>query len=172
MAVFETLSERNAEFAAHRFTSGLRIVPSLKAIVVGCVDPRVDPEEVLGAAPGEVAVIRNVGGRITPEILLELEMLRAVTQSAGGDIGAGWELIVLHHTECGITRLADRPDLLAAFFDVEAGQVGLLSVGDPWGSVAIDVEALRTQTRLGAGLRVSGLVYDVSTGLVDVVVGS
>ncbi|WP_425343349.1 carbonic anhydrase [Pseudofrankia saprophytica] len=35
-------------------------------MVVGCVDPRVDPTHVLGLEQGEAAVIRNVGGRITP----------------------------------------------------------------------------------------------------------
>jgi carbonic anhydrase len=35
-------------------------------MVVGCVDPRVDPAHVLGLSNGEAAIIRNVGGRITP----------------------------------------------------------------------------------------------------------
>jgi carbonic anhydrase len=41
-------------------------------------------------------------------------------------------------------------------------------VGDPWPAVAHDVAVLRAETRL-AGVRVSGLVYDVTTGLADTV---
>jgi carbonic anhydrase len=62
MDVVETLTGRNTDFAANRFSPGLRLMPSLKTIVIGCVDPRVDPNAVLGVAPGEVGTIRNVGG--------------------------------------------------------------------------------------------------------------
>ena len=43
MDIDKALIQRNADFAAHRFTSGLKMMPSLKTIVIGCVDPRVDP---------------------------------------------------------------------------------------------------------------------------------
>lgn len=112
MGVVETLTDRNADFAATRFTEGLRMMPNLKTIVIGCVDPRVDPASVLGAEPGDIAAIRNVGGRVTRRTLEELVMLRQVTRAAGGDLGPGWELIVLQHTHCGITLLQDRPELL------------------------------------------------------------
>ena len=39
---------RNAEFAEQRFAAGLQMMPSLKAIIIGCVDPRVDPAQILG----------------------------------------------------------------------------------------------------------------------------
>jgi carbonic anhydrase len=152
-----------------RFTPGLRMMPSLRTIVLGCVDPRVDPAAVLGAEPGQLAVIRNVGGRVTPGVRAELAMLRVVTQAAGGDLGPGWKLIVLHHTDCGITRLADRPEMLGAFFGVEPVRVAEMAVGDPWTSVALDAASLAADPGV-PGLQVSGLVYDVATGLVDVVV--
>lgn len=163
MSASELFLTRNETFAADRFTSGLRMMPSLRAIVIGCVDPRVDPTEVLGIEPGEVAAIRNVGGRVTPGVRAELAMLRAVTQAAGGDLGPAWELIVLHHTDCGITRLVDRPEMLAAFFDVEADRLAGQAVSDPWASTALDVAALRADPGL-PGVRVTGLVYDVTTG--------
>ena len=169
MGVTETLTGRNSDFAEKRFAAGLRMMPSLKTIVIGCVDPRVDPTDVLGTEPGEVAAIRNVGGRITPAAVEELVMLRAVTQAAGGDLGPGWELVILHHTDCGITRLEGRPEMLAAYFDVEESGLAAQAVGDPGVAVAHDVAVLRAEARL-AGVRVSGLVYDVATGLVETVV--
>ena len=65
MDAVHTLTERNAEFATHRFALGYPLMPSLKTFIIGCVDPRVDPAQVLGIKLGEVAVIRNIGGRIT-----------------------------------------------------------------------------------------------------------
>jgi carbonic anhydrase len=165
-----TLAQRNADFAAHRFRAGLRLMPRLKTIVIGCVDPRVAPSAVLGVELGEAAVIRNVGGRVTPGLLRELAMLRKVTQAMGGDIGPGWELIVLHHTDCGITRLTGAPDLLTGFFEVDEAQLRHKAVTDPRAAVAVDVAALQAEPWLSGEVLVSGLVYDVETGRVETIV--
>lgn len=58
MKVVETLIARNLDFAADRHEPNLRMMPSLKRIVIGC-GPRVDPTEVLCTMHGEVAAIRN-----------------------------------------------------------------------------------------------------------------
>src|SRR5271154_3434307 len=75
--------QRNEVFAASRFSTGLKIIPSMKAMIIGCVDPRVDPADIFGLAPGEAAVIRNVGGRITPATLQTMAMLRIVARATG-----------------------------------------------------------------------------------------
>ena len=62
MDFLDTLLTRNARFAAADFSPELKMMPSTGTVVVGCVDPRVDPAEILALEPGEVAVIRNVGG--------------------------------------------------------------------------------------------------------------
>lgn len=93
-------------------------------------------------------------------------MLRAVTQAAGADLGPGWELIVMHHTDCGITRLQDEPDMLGEFLGLTVGHLPAASVGDPVAAVACDMAALRADTRF-PGVAVSGLVYDVTTGLLE-----
>ncbi|MFD8076817.1 carbonic anhydrase [Streptomyces sp. NPDC059718] len=145
------------------------MMPALKTIVIGCVDPRVDPEAVLGAQQGEIAVIRNVGGRVTKRTLEELVMLRRVTQAAGADLGPGWELIVLQHTNCGIILLEDQPELLTPYFATDEAGLAEQAVSDPHAAIAHDVAALRAEARL-EGVRVSGLLYDVSTGEVETVV--
>jgi carbonic anhydrase len=165
-----TLTQRNADFAARRFQTGLHMMPLLKTIVIGCVDPRVEPSDVLGVELGEAAVIRNVGGRVTPALVQELAMLRKVTQTAGGDLGPGWELIVLHHTDCGITRLEGSPDLLVAFFDVDTERLGAKAINDPRAAVAVDAAVLKADPSLPGEIVVSGLVYDVATGLIETVV--
>ena len=114
MNTVESLTLRNAEFAEQRFAAGLKMMPSLKAIIIGCVDPRVDPAQILGIELGEVAVIRNIGGRYPPGTLQTMATLRMIAQAEGAAPGPGWNLIVLQHTDCGITRLADNADILIA----------------------------------------------------------
>jgi len=168
MGVVETFTERNAEFAKTRFNPGLRMRPTLATIVICCVDTRVDPTVVLGAEQGEIMAIRNVGGRVTPRTLDELVMLRQVARSVGDDY-SGWELIIMQHTQCGITRIQDHPELLARYFQIGEKDLPGTWVGDPQAAVVRDATVLRAETRLD-GVRVSGLVYDVATGLVEIIV--
>ena len=170
MTLLETLPERNEAFIRDRFTPELKIVPSLKTMIIGCVDPRVDPAHILGLTDGDAAVIRNVGGRVNPATIQTMAMLRLVAKAAGGDLGPGWTVIVLHHTDCGITRLNDSPQLLAGYFGVASTDLERLKINDPYASVAIDVEALRADPQISGALLVTGLVYDVSSGKLDTVV--
>lgn len=164
------LTKRNADFAASAFTADLRINPYGNMMVIGCVDPRVDPGTVLGLANGEAAVLRNVGGRITPATLRTMAMLTKVSQANQESVPAGtWNLVILHHTDCGMTDLASYPDLLAEYFEIPADELAAKSVSDPHGSARVDADLILARTRRPAAL-VSGLVYDVSTGLVETVV--
>ena len=168
MTIFDTLLERNQEFAAHHFPKDLPLMP--RAMIIGCVDQRVDPAHVLGLGLGEAIVIRNVGGRITPATLQTMGMLARIAQVGGGAPAGEFHLIVLQHAHCGITRLDQDPDMLASYFDI--GKEGLLAkaITDPRVAVTVDVAALKAIPTLPGNWLVSGLVYDVTTGLVEVVV--
>ncbi|MEU3755788.1 carbonic anhydrase [Streptomyces olivoreticuli] len=164
------LIERNAVFAADAYNPDLRLSPSGNMMVIGCVDPRVDPAHVLGVNNGEAAVIRNVGGRVTPATLRTMAMLAKVGQANAESRPAGdWNLVILHHTDCGMTDLAPFPDLLAEYFEIPADKLGAKSVSDPIGSVRVDVDVVLAHIR-AAAYWVSGLVYDVDTGRVETVV--
>ena len=172
MDTIQTIHERNKQFAAGEFKGGLAMAPRLRAMVIGCADPRVDPANVLGLELGDAAVIRNVGGRITPATLQTMAMLRLVASAEpGGPPGAGWNLIVLHHTDCGINHLTQYPDLLAEHFGVDAPDLAGKHITDPWASVRADVALLKANPFLPSEFLVSGLVYDVETGLMEQVVG-
>jgi carbonic anhydrase len=127
---------------------------------------------VLGLHPGEAVVMRNIGGRITPDLLQQLGLLGRIGQVAGKTPGGGGEfhLIVLQHTDCGITRLAGDPAMLAQYFQIPDAEVETKSVTDPRAAVAIDVAALRKIPALPGDWLLSGLVYDVATGFAEVVV--
>ncbi len=164
------LTRRNTAFAATGFDSSLTINPSGNMMVVGCVDPRVDPAHVLGLANGEAAIIRNVGGRITPATLRTMAMLGKVGQAnADTHVPGTWNLVILHHTDCGMTDLATYPGLLAEYFEIPEGELAGKSVSDPVGSVRVDVGTILGNIR-GSDFLVSGLVYDVATGRLEVVV--
>jgi carbonic anhydrase len=170
--------ERNKDFAAQQSASGTlmpslpQATPNVKAIIIGCADMRVDPAHVLGIKPGEALVLRNIGGRFTPGLLEQLALLGRIGQVAGKIPGGGGEfhLIVLHHTDCGITRLVGDPALLAHFFQIKEEELKAKSVSDPRTAVAVDVAALRAVPALPGAWLISGLVYDVATGLVEIIV--
>ncbi|WP_420996189.1 carbonic anhydrase [Cupriavidus sp. 30B13] len=169
--VVDNLTRRNETFAGSRFSPGLKMMPSMKTMVIGCIDPRVDPADVLGLAPGEAAVIRNIGGRLDPATLQTMALMRTVAQSRGGNVGAGWNLIVLHHTDCGIVDChVHAPVQLAKHLAVEPETLDALAIGDPHAAVALDVAALKANPKLPAEILVTGLVYDVASGLVETVV--
>ncbi|WP_292989626.1 carbonic anhydrase [Mycobacterium sp.] len=169
MTTTSELAQRNAVFAASGHDSGLTINPRGNMMIVGCVDPRVDPAHVLGLSNGEAAIIRNVGGRITPATLRTMTMLGKVGQAnADTHVPGTWNLVIMHHTDCGMTDLAPYPELLAAYFEVDEDQLPGKWITDPHSSIRVDV-AVILAALTGSDFLVSGLVYDVATGRVEVV---
>src|SRR5579859_6947553 len=169
MTTLDILKQRNTDFAAHRFAAGLPLMPKLKTLIIGCADARVDPAHLLGLEPGEALVLRNIGGRITPGTLREMSLLAMIPQVEGAGPVRGLNLVVLHHTDCGITRLVGFPDRLADYFGIAKEQLDAEAITDPYASVQIDIAALRANPNLPGDIVVSGLVYDVATGLVETV---
>jgi carbonic anhydrase len=178
MSHLDTLLQRNKSFAEEQTAAGTlmpslpRSLPFVKAFIIGCADMRVDPALVLGLETGEAVVLRNIGGRITPGLLEQMGLLGRIGQVAQEITGGGGEfhLIVLHHTDCGITRLANDTDLLTHYFQIGEDALPAKAVLDPRAAVAVDVDALRAVPALPAAWLLSGLVYDVATGLVETVV--
>ena len=170
MTTHDILTRRNADFAARRFAAGLSLMPTLKTVIIGCADARVDPAHLLGLEPGEALVLRNIGGRITPATLGELALLSIIPQVEGAAPVRGLNLVVLHHTDCGITRLVGFPDRLAGYFGIAKEQLDAKAIADPHAAVRVDIAALRANPNLPGDIVVSGLVYDVATGLIATVV--
>lgn len=178
MNSLDSLLKRNNNFAAQQSAAGTlmpslpRALPNVKAVIIGCADMRVDPAHVLGIKPGEAVVMRNIGGRITPGLLEQLGLLGRIGEVAGEIPGGGGEfhIIVLQHTDCGMTRLAGDPAMLAHYFQIPEAELKTKAVTDPRAAVAIDVASLRAIPALPSEWLISGLVYDVGSGRVEVVV--
>jgi len=161
---FDSMLKRNQDSAAKQSATGTlmpslpRALPNVRAIIIGCADMRVDPAHVFGLKPGEAVVMRNIGGRITPGLLEQLGLLGRIGEVAGEIPGGGgdFHIIVLQHTDCGITRLAGATDMLTRYFQVQEGELGKKAVTDPRAAVAFDVASLRAIPALPATWLVSG----------------
>jgi carbonic anhydrase len=168
MTVIEELIERNAGVAAaHRSLPNL---PRLNLCIVTCPDPRVDPAHVFGLQPGEAAVVRAAAGRVSPIVIQQLAFLSAT----GSDLGQrqdGVELILMAHTDCGLANF-DRPErrpALAAFLGCREEELDGRAVTDPREGVRVDLTLLAENPLIPSSVGVTGVVYDVATGLVEVV---
>src|SRR6202021_2592325 len=139
MNSLDSMLDRKKKFAARQSAAGTllpslpRSLPNVKAVIIGCADMRVDPAHVLGIKPGEAVVMRNIGGRVTPGLLEEFGLLGRIGEVAGTIPGGGGEfhLIVLHHTDCGSTRLVGDPAMLAHYFQIPEAEVETRAARDP-----------------------------------------
>ena len=67
-------------------------------------------------------------------------------------------------------RLAGDSAMLAQYFQIPESEVETKTVLDPRSAIAMDVATLRAITALPASWMISGVNYDVTTGLAEVVV--
>ena len=74
--------------------------------MITCLDPRVDPAHFLGLGLSDAMVVRNVGGRVTPEVINEVAFIGLLAENMLGE-GALFEVAVIHHSQCGTGALAD-----------------------------------------------------------------
>jgi carbonic anhydrase len=139
--------------------------------VITCLDPRVDPAHFLGLELSDAIVVRNVGGRVTPEVIDDVAFLGQIAESFIPD-GPLFEVAVIHHTQCGAAALADDAFRRRYAERIGADESALRerAVIDPAATVAADVELVRCAEAISARVGVSGHVYDVTTGLVETIV--
>lgn len=168
MTTMDVLLQHNREFAdtdAKNRVPLIPFIPNRQLYVITCIDPRVDPSDLLGLELGDAIVARNVGGRVTPALLQDLAWISYLHEIKTPD--ADWfEIAVVHHTDCGSGLLADtelRHGFAARGFD-DAG-LARLPVTDPATTSRADVELLLGYANLSSEVRVSGYAYDLATGL-------
>ncbi|KAE9363840.1 carbonic anhydrase [Stipitochalara longipes BDJ] len=129
-------------------------------VIISCADPRITPEHFLGLNFGECAIVRNGGGRTADAIrsILDLDA-----------IGAMGTIVVIHHTDCGMTYLTEKefhdrteekhPDFAGSNPDYNYG-----AINDPEKTVVADVEYLKGFPSLAENMTIAGLVFDTFTG--------
>src|ERR1700731_1010579 len=119
MASIDPLLRRNEDFAAGGAYKGVSIVARYPVYVITCLDPRTDPSAFFELALGDAMVIRNAGGRVSPDVLKDLAYIGYLANAINPQ-GARFEVAVVHHTQCGTHFLADE-DFRRGFADLVGG---------------------------------------------------
>ena len=162
------LVKSNAAYAANFAHGDLPLPPSKHYAVVTCMDARIDPSAAFGISLGDAHVIRNAGGNASDALrsLVISEQLLGTT-----------EVLLVKHTGCGMLTFAN--DDVKAVVRQKVGENAAKEVAnwdfEPFGNleeaVGKDVEILRANPAVGgAGVTISGWVYEVETGKVRKVV--
>ncbi len=165
MADVHTLIDRNLEFANNFKQGDLGILPRLSTRIVTCLDARVDPAHLFGLELGDAVVMRNIGGRVTDDLIEQIAILHALA----GIVGEGsLEVAIVHHTDCGASRFANPQVKQRLGQAAGTGEAAIerLAIADPQSSVAEDLDRLRAAPTLSDELVVAGYVYDVTDGQV------
>jgi carbonic anhydrase len=174
MSNFDELLRRNASFArtgAKDRGPAIPFIPNRQTYILTCIDPRVDPAQLFGLELGDAIVARTVGGRVTPAVLQDLAWISYLHETKTPD--ADWfEFAVMHHTDCGSGFFAD--DELRHGFAARGGydeaELAALAVLDPAVTVPVDVAKVLDAHQVSGRIKVTGLCYDVKTGLVTTIV--
>ena len=93
------------------------IQPAKRVAVVACMDARLDVEDLLGLQTGDAHIIRNAGGVVTDDAIRCLIISHHLLNTN--------EIILIHHTRCGMLAFTD--DLLKAGLEGDPGASQLLS---------------------------------------------
>jgi carbonic anhydrase len=99
MTAIAQLLSRNERYVTGFDLAALAAPPSMKVAIVTCMDARLDPARALGLEPGDAHVIRNAGGVVTDDVIRSLSISQHELGTA--------EILVLHHTKCGLLTFTD-----------------------------------------------------------------
>jgi carbonic anhydrase len=164
MSELDRMIEANREYAAAFGDGGKPMPPARHVAILTCMDARIHPEPALGLAVGDAHMIRNAGGRASDDAIRSLIISSRL-------LGTN-EFAVIHHTDCGMLTFSN--DQLRAKLADEAGTdasgIDFLPFGDLRQSVMDDVHRILDTKHLDDAIAVSGYIYDVNSGALEVVV--
>ena len=156
--MFDDMLEANRRYAADFSLAGIPARAAKEFALVTCMDSRIEPLAMLGLGPGDAKIVRNAGGRVTPDTLRSLVL-------AAHYLGVR-RIAVMQHTDCAMANRTDdefRSDLVASGGG-EAEDWEFLAMPDPDRALRRDVDAVRACTLIPSDIPVEGWRYDVETG--------
>jgi carbonic anhydrase len=156
--MFDDLLAANRGYAESFPAGHLEAAPVRALAVLTCMDARIDVLAALGLALGDAHVLRNAGGRVTPDALRSLLVSTHVLGVRA--------VAVVHHTECGMagTTDAELRERVRAASGADPGALEFHVIADPAQALRDDVAAIASYEPLPADLTVAGFRYDVRTG--------
>jgi carbonic anhydrase len=164
MGGFDDVLDANADYAATFADRGLPGTAARGLAVVTCMDSRISPLEMLGLSRGDAKILRNAGARVTDDVLRTLVL---AVHLLGVD-----RVLLVAHTDCRMTKVTDDDvhATIAAESGVDTRSLDFHTIVDQRGTLARDVQRIRSSPYLPSGLLVLGALYDVRTGRIEVVV--
>jgi carbonic anhydrase len=157
MSATDELLKNAEEYAANFDKSNLPLPPAKKVAVVACMDARIVPSRLLGIYEGDAHVIRNAGGVVTDDEIRSL----AISQRLLGTE----EIILIHHTDCGMLTFTDDEFKKAIQDDVgQKPQWAAEAFDDLDADVRQNIERIKSSPFIPKKDSVRGFVYDVDTG--------
>jgi carbonic anhydrase len=164
MSELARMIDANREYAASFGDGGKPMPPARRVAIVTCMDARIHPEPALGLKIGDAHMIRNAGGRASDDAIRSLIISSRLLGTT--------EFAVIHHTDCGMLTFSN--DQLRAKLADEAGTdasgIDFLPFGDLRQSVLDDVHRIVDTPHIDDRIPVSGYIYDVHSGELELVV--
>ncbi len=157
MAVTDQLLANSTQYANDFDKASLPMPPGKKVAVVACMDARLNVYGALGLVEGDAHVIRNAGGVVTDDAIRSLVISQRLL---GTD-----EVILIHHTDCGMLTFQD-DDLKRAIVD-DVGQrphFAMESFPHVEDDVRQSIARVRSSPFIPHKDSVRGFVFDVKTG--------
>jgi len=137
-------------------------------LIITCLDPRLEPEQMFDLHKGEASVIRNVAGRA------KMALVDVITIT---ELAPITDIMVVHHSDCGATHFTEKSmkkqvktRVSGHDEELEAMYFGEIVGGDVEESVREDVEFLRTSPFVKKELKIHGYVIDIISGKLETVV--
>ena len=157
MSVTDELIKANERYAATFDKGDLPTPPAKRLAIVSCMDSRILPSRALGLEEGDAHIIRNAGGSAKDA----LRSLVISQQLLGTN-----EVIVLHHTECGLLGIKNEDvySKVRESLGADASGIDFLPFSDLDQSVRDDVQFLKDSPLIADDVTVRGFVYDVHDG--------
>lgn len=158
MSSIPKLLAANQRYATH-FTSGdLPSPPTRRIAILTCMDARMLPSRFLGLDEGDAHVIRNAGGRASPDALRSLIVSYKLLGTR--------EFMVIHHTDCGMLTFEsdELQHQLERDTGASASHIDFLTRSDLEAGLREDVATIRASPLIPDEIPIRGFVYDVRTG--------
>ena len=167
--ILQAVLAANARYAAAFGEKAELEAPPVRGLgILTCMDARINPAGIAGLREGDAQILRNAGGRASKDAIRSLVISCRLLGTR--------EWLVVHHTGCGMEKLSD-PDerrrltqdagTEAELFDPE--DLEWLAIRGVRERLAAALNRIRTHPLLPPGVLVHGLLYDVATGLLEVV---
>lgn len=161
VGLLDRILEHNRHYVSRDSATGpANPVPADRLALLTCMDVRIDPLALLGLELGQAHILRNAGARVTDDVLRSL----VISQQA-----LGTEMVILMpHTGCGVLGLdphslrehahpnpASLPPM--EFFAMQNIETTLRE----------DLGRIRNNPWIPATIRLSGVILDIESGLVQ-----